>query len=100
MQRGRSAPSPHSASADARKRAEVGGGWGRGVVRASHHRAKSPHPHPYPLPTRGRGTDHGWEHRCAFRRTSLIMHIKGIEPIAVSLPMKKPVFMAGVEIRQ
>jgi L-alanine-DL-glutamate epimerase-like enolase superfamily enzyme len=28
------------------------------------------------------------------------MHIKRIEPIAVSLPMKKPVFMAGVEIRQ
>jgi L-alanine-DL-glutamate epimerase-like enolase superfamily enzyme len=26
--------------------------------------------------------------------------IKRIEPIAVSLPMKKPVFMAGVEIRQ
>ena len=28
------------------------------------------------------------------------MKIKRIEPIAVSLPMKKPVFMAGVEIRQ
>src|SRR5712692_8105872 len=28
------------------------------------------------------------------------MKIKSIEPIAVSLPMKKPVFMAGVEIRQ
>jgi muconate cycloisomerase len=28
------------------------------------------------------------------------MHIKFIEPIAVALPMKKPVFMAGVEIRQ
>ena len=28
------------------------------------------------------------------------MKIKHIEPIAVSLPMKKPVFMAGVEIRQ
>jgi L-alanine-DL-glutamate epimerase-like enolase superfamily enzyme len=28
------------------------------------------------------------------------MHIKRVEPIAVSLPMKKPVFMAGVEIRQ
>jgi L-alanine-DL-glutamate epimerase-like enolase superfamily enzyme len=28
------------------------------------------------------------------------MQIKRIEPIAVSLPMKKPVFMAGVEIRQ
>src|SRR5882757_6156813 len=28
------------------------------------------------------------------------MQIKHIEPIAVSLPMKKPVFMAGVEIRQ
>src|SRR5206468_5451729 len=26
--------------------------------------------------------------------------IKTIEPIAVALPMKKPVFMAGVEIRQ
>jgi muconate cycloisomerase len=28
------------------------------------------------------------------------MKIKSVEPIAVSLPMKKPVFMAGVEIRQ
>ena len=28
------------------------------------------------------------------------MKIKRIEPIAVSFPMKKPVFMAGVEIRQ
>ncbi len=28
------------------------------------------------------------------------MKIKSIEPIAVALPMKKPVFMAGVEIRQ
>jgi o-succinylbenzoate synthase len=28
------------------------------------------------------------------------MQIKRIEPIAVSLPMRKPVFMAGVEIRQ
>ena len=28
------------------------------------------------------------------------MKIKRIEPIAVALPMKKPVFMAGVEIRQ
>ncbi len=28
------------------------------------------------------------------------MKIKQIEPIAVSFPMKKPVFMAGVEIRQ
>ena len=28
------------------------------------------------------------------------MQIKHIEPIAVSFPMKKPVFMAGVEIRQ
>jgi len=28
------------------------------------------------------------------------MIIKAIEPIAVSLPMKKPVFMAGVEIRR
>jgi L-alanine-DL-glutamate epimerase-like enolase superfamily enzyme len=28
------------------------------------------------------------------------MRIKCVEPIAVSLPMKKPVFMAGVEIRQ
>jgi L-alanine-DL-glutamate epimerase-like enolase superfamily enzyme len=28
------------------------------------------------------------------------MKIKRVEPIAVSLPMKKPVFMAGVEIRQ
>ena len=28
------------------------------------------------------------------------MEIKRIEPIAISLPMKKPVFMAGVEIRQ
>ena len=28
------------------------------------------------------------------------MKIKRIEPIAVSLPMKKPVVMAGVEIRQ
>ena len=28
------------------------------------------------------------------------MKIKHIEPIAVSFPMKKPVFMAGVEIRQ
>ena len=28
------------------------------------------------------------------------MQIKHIEPIAISLPMKKPVFMAGVEIRQ
>ncbi len=28
------------------------------------------------------------------------MRIKSIEPIAVNLPMKKPVFMAGVEIRQ
>src|SRR6516164_1799194 len=28
------------------------------------------------------------------------MHITRITPIAVSLPMKKPVFMAGVEIRQ
>jgi len=28
------------------------------------------------------------------------MNLKSIEPIAVSLPMKKPVFMAGVEIRQ
>src|SRR6516165_4875725 len=27
------------------------------------------------------------------------MRIKSIEPIAVSIPMKKPVFMAGVEIR-
>jgi L-alanine-DL-glutamate epimerase-like enolase superfamily enzyme len=30
----------------------------------------------------------------------LNVKIKRIEPIAVSLPMKKPVFMAGVEIRQ
>ena len=28
------------------------------------------------------------------------MKIKRVEPIAVSFPMKKPVFMAGVEIRQ
>ena len=28
------------------------------------------------------------------------MKIKHIEPIAVSFPMKKPVFMAGVEIRR
>ena len=28
------------------------------------------------------------------------MQIKRVEPIAVSFPMKKPVFMAGVEIRQ
>ena len=28
------------------------------------------------------------------------MNIKHIEPIAVSLPMKKPVFMAGVEIKR
>src|SRR5215467_10296153 len=28
------------------------------------------------------------------------MRIKRVEPIAVSFPMKKPVFMAGVEIRQ
>ena len=28
------------------------------------------------------------------------MKIKTVEPIAVALPMKKPVFMAGVEIRQ
>src|SRR5216683_6004128 len=28
------------------------------------------------------------------------MQIKRVEPIAVNLPMKKPVFMAGVEIRQ
>src|SRR5262249_62357071 len=28
------------------------------------------------------------------------MKVKSIEPIAVALPMKKPVFMAGVEIRQ
>ena len=28
------------------------------------------------------------------------MKIKRIEPIPVSFPMKKPVFMAGVEIRQ
>src|SRR5271166_5661076 len=27
------------------------------------------------------------------------MKIKSVEPMAVSLPMKKPVFMAGVEIR-
>ena len=27
------------------------------------------------------------------------MKIKTVEPIAVSIPMKKPVFMAGVEIR-
>jgi hypothetical protein len=26
--------------------------------------------------------------------------IKRVEPIAVSFPMKKPVFLAGVEIRQ
>src|SRR5258708_20607611 len=28
------------------------------------------------------------------------MRIKRVEPIAVSFPMKKPVFMAGVEIRR
>ena len=28
------------------------------------------------------------------------MKIKRVEPIAVTIPMKKPVFMAGVEIRQ
>src|SRR6266851_8446225 len=28
------------------------------------------------------------------------MKIKRVEPIAVSFPMKKPVFMAGIEIRQ
>ena len=28
------------------------------------------------------------------------MKVKRVEPIAVSFPMKKPVFMAGVEIRQ
>ena len=28
------------------------------------------------------------------------MKITRIEPIAVALPMKKPVYMAGVEIRQ
>ena len=28
------------------------------------------------------------------------MHIKSVEPIAISLPMKKPVIMAGEEVRQ
>ena len=28
------------------------------------------------------------------------MHIRSIEPIAVSLPMRKPVIMAGEEVRR
>src|SRR6266567_1301138 len=34
------------------------------------------------------------------QRVSSAMKIKHVEPIAVSFPMKKPVFMAGVEIRR
>jgi muconate cycloisomerase len=43
------------------------------------------------------------ERQCHVHRaeqTGADMKITRIEPIAVALPMKKPVYMAGVEIRQ
>src|SRR5690242_13378884 len=69
------------------------------------------------------GAGHNWRRRCAWPilrdaflrsakkapqdeggvespRGTIPMKIATIEPIAVALPMKKPVYMAGVEIRQ